>query len=513
MPQGSRAGRGSGFALSKGTDIKSSNLMEMLMDRQFAVRNVGEGSWVASPFKTWVSKTDITQFLRCKYRVFILHSRNLPLEEVRDTTLIAALLEKGRQFEGNVISQMPFEEAASIESVMDRELILRTLELIQNHELGIRGVVDLVEIEKGKLYPIEIKAHKRVTKADRLELAFYWRLLEPLRKGEPEPKGYILLNTGEAAEVLLTNRDLDELDSLISEIRYVREVGTEPVIRSECEVCGLHDECLPLLSRRGDLTLLHGISEVRKKELDSLEITSISALSGADAADLRQKWRELTPYAPGISEIERMQIHAKSWIERRPIYFGCSSFDLLDKVAILDLEYDSFIWLVGFLVPDTEAPRCYQFFAEKRAQEKQILLRLVDLVEKYPTCQILTWDGIRADMPHLEAAWDRHELPGEKLQTLKRRHSDLYQLFLHSYRFPSKSFSLKTVEKHFGFRRKHKDMDGLLALALYNQYLDIPKSDEKRAKIKQKLLEYNRDDLEATLHVLSQLRLLGNERQ
>jgi uncharacterized protein YprB with RNaseH-like and TPR domain len=53
-------------------------------------------------------------------------------------------------------------------------------------------------------------------------------------------------------------------------------------------------------------------------------------------------------------------------------------------------------------------------------------------------------------------------------------------------------------------------MDGLEAQMLYHQYLNIPKrGEQERSRIKQLLLEYNREDLEAALFVLTQLRSLA----
>jgi len=504
-------------AVSHASDVMGRDVREYLLPKkglsQFLIRNIGEGTWPPGSFKAWVSKTDITQFLRCKYRVFVMHARNLALDELRDPRLIRSLLQKGRGFEGSLISQMPFKEVADMESVIDKNVIFRSPELIQNHELGIRGIVDLIQIGRGKLFPIEIKYHRDVTEIDRLELAFYWRLLQPLRRGTPRPKGYILLNTGEVAEVTLIEEDFARLDSLVNEIRIVKEVGTEPVLCSECNFCNLYrDECLPKAREKGALTLIHGIAGTRQGELNSLGIKDIHELAGADALILHQAWRQLTRYAPGVDEIRRMQIHARCISEHKPMYFGSSGVPVGDKVLILDLEYDNFvcIWLLGLLASDGQTTRCYQIFADEMEEEKQVLNRFNEFLEKHPTHQILTWDGLRADIPQLDVAWRRQGFPPEKLEDLKRRHLDLYNFFLHNYRFPLGSFGLKEVGTYLGFKRKHEGMDGLEAQMLYHQYLNIPKrSERQRSRIKQLLLEYNREDLEATLFLLSQLRSLA----
>ena len=468
---------------------------------EIIVRNIGKRTWKATPSKSWVSKLDIIQFLRCKYRVFIAHKLNKPFVEFVDSEMIKAIIEQGTKFEASIISQMPFQEVDSIESVIEERAILRSAELIQNNKLGIRGIVDLIDVEEGKLYPIEIKSHKNVEESDRLELAFYWELLHPLRKGSPKPKGFVLLNTGEIVKVILNEEDFAKLKNIIKEVRLVKEIGCQPIICQECKICTLKGECLSEVYRKGGLSLIHGIGEVRQEQLYNLGIKNIHDLAKADA----------TKFLPSMGGIKGMITHAKSWIKLRPIYFGEHPPPVSSELIILDLEYDQFvlIWLVGLLVVDTKGMECYQFFAEEKSKEREILINLTNLLSRYNSHQILTWKGANADIPQLETAWRRCKLPTSKLADLEDRHLDLYQLTLNSCRFPLKSFGLKEVGKYLGFTRKHEDINGLLAPHLYNQYLRMPKMSKEKRLLKTKLLEYNREDLEATLFILNELKSLS----
>lgn len=474
---------------------------------QLPVKDIGKGSWSDAPFKTWVSKTEVAQFLRCKYRVFVVHTRNLSLDEVRDARTIRFLLQRGSQFENSLIAGMPFEEVASLESVIDKNVIFRTPEIIQNHELGIRGIVDLILVEEGKLYPVEIKYHRYVSESDRLELAFYWKLLQPLRRGEPGPKGFVLLNTGEFVEVALVEKDFVTLDRLLTEIRDVKEVGTEPILCSECGFCNLRGECVPRVREKDGLSSVHGIGPVRHEELLSLGIKDARMFAMKAPEELYPVWRQLTPHAPTVREIRQMQTHVRSLQEGRPIYFGSTGFPVGRKLLIIDLEYDNFacIWLLGLLASDMQRTQCYQLFADEMNQEKENLVRFAALLKQYTRHQIITWDGLRADLPQLEAAWRRHGLPSKELEQLKRRHRDFYQFFLRNCRLPLVSFGLKEVGGYFGFKRKYEYMDGIEAQMLYHQYLET-----RMSSIKHKLLEYNREDLEATLFVVDRLRSLAN---
>ena len=476
------------------------------------IQKIGKGTWKAAPFKSWVSKSDIIAFLRCEYRVFMAYKLNKQPVEFVDSEFIKSIIERGSTFEDNIISKMPFKEVESIDEVIDEQVIFRSTDLVENHKLGIRGIIDLIDIDKGKLYPIEIKSHKNLEESDRLELAFYWKLLQPLRRGNPIPKGHVWLNTGEIVEVILTKDDFTQLDSLIQRVRFVKEVGADPIICGECKNCILKDECLSEVYRRGGLSLIHGIASIRTKQLSDLGIKNIRALAKADITTLSLEWKELSPWAPGMSELNKMIIHAKSWLELRPIYFGEYPVPVSDEVIILDLEYDllSHVWLVGLLVVNNKDIECHQFFAEDTSMGKEILVNLIDLLGRYNNHQILTWYGIGADIPQLRTGWQKYKLPTNKLVDLTGRHIDLYQFTLNSCRFPLKSFGLKEIGKHLGFVRKLNDIDGLVALGMYNQYLGIPKKNKKkRLSIKNDLLAYNREDLEATLFTLNQLKLIA----
>lgn len=483
------------------------------MCAEIMVRNIGKGNWIAGPRRAWVSKSDITQFLRCKYRVFLAHKYNKSFDEFVDSITIRFLIEQGSRFEGSIISQMPFKEVESVESVLDERVMLKSTELIQNNELGLKGIVDLIDIERGKLYPIEVKYHKSVEESDKLELAFYWKLLEPLRKRKPKPKGYVWLNTGEMVEVPLSANDFVQLDNLINQIRLVKEMGAEPVICRECKSCVLQQECWALVYKRGGLSSVHGIGEIRQKELSALGIKDLHALATAERAELHKQWRQTSRYAPGVEEIGVLQFRAISLAKEKPIYFGSSALPYGDKVAILDLEYEQniCIWLVGFLASDGQETQCHQFFADQRTEEKQILMRLIELVKGHPRHQIITWEGtFGADIPQLNQAWARHKLPTNKLRDLEREHRDLYDFVEKNLALPVKSYSLKEVGKCLGFKRKLEDMDGMMATIMYRKYL-TSKNNKERMEIKQKLLQYNKEDLEATLYILGWLKLVAGE--
>lgn len=465
-----------------------------------------------------MSKNDIVEFLRCRYRVYLSHVTGIRVGEFKDSETIRAIIEKGIKFENTIVSEGQFQEV-QLEKELDRfvhqDLVLHTPMLFRNHELGIQGIPDLINAGKGKLYPVEIKMHKNITESDELELAFYWKLLEPYRKGNPKAKGYLILGTGEMVEVNISKDHLFEICWLADEVRNIKTNGTEPTLSPECKLCTLIEDCKRNVSQRGGLSLIHGIAYIRECQLKSMGITNITDLMKVDSAELHKKWYATFGNTPGISEIGKMQLHALSLVERKPVFFGESeSFRCLNHpLIIVDLEYapESYIWLVGLCIVDKQRKKVEQYFAERftSAEEKRIIEELLAILKSNPKHVVITY-GASADMPQLEKAWRRHGFSANEWSDLKKRHVDLHTFVLHNFRFPLSSYSLKDVEGFLGFQRKKERIYGLIALDMYTRYLREKKEPQKLA-IKQELLEYNREDLEATAFVAKQLKPLLDE--
>lgn len=473
------------------------------------VRNIGTGCWNEQPYKTWVSKSDVTEYLRCPYRVYLSYKEGIPYRDFKEPALIEARLNPGIEFEAEYVAKLPIEQEADIETVADREVILRSSELILNHNLGIRGILDLIATEKGKLIPIEVKSHKSITDSDRLELAFYWRLLEPLRAGRPRRKGYVWLNNGEKIEVRLTKIDFDRLASIISEIRLIRERGTKPALVKECDLCRFKEEHLQQVVRDGGLTLILDIGAGREPKLRQLGIEDVPALADANIQKLWQQWREIDPYVPSLIRLGRMKSHAQAWLEGVPKIIGNAELPNAKHFIFLDLEYGTCIFLVGALVLEkAEKTTIHLEFAQSISDERDILMSLCDLLRAYPHAPVLTWNGNAADLPQLKSAWFRQKLPKRTLDDLIARHFDLYQAAYNSIRLPIYGLGLKVVAEYFGFERKHRDLSGIMMPFMYQQYL-VTKNETAKSKIRQTIMEYNQDDLEALALVYARLREMG----
>ena len=472
------------------------------------VKNIGNKRWPG----IWVSKSDILEYLRCPFRVFLAHSQNISMDELKRPDMIRALMEKGTEFEESVLSEIPIKEDQSIDDAVKEKVIFAAPILILNNELGMKGIPDLIDTENGKLYPIEIKNRRSLRYTDSLELAFYWNLLSPLRKGKPKPKGFVHLNTGQVVEVRLTADDFIRLQVLIQSVREVKECGTEPAFTDECRFCKLAEQCEEEIVTVGGLTLISGVSRVRHAQLKSIGIHSLTALADCDPESLHRKWYRECVTSPSLNQVELMQLHAESWVNRIPIQLADEAHPVGKRFAVLDLEYESgqYIFLIGLIIVDGKTKKYHQLFSDHPNQEEKLLKQFIQFLVDNPDLTFVTWSGATADMPQLRRAWSRHGLPSTNLMSIEDRHVDLAAYASRNFRFPAKSFRLGDMERYFGFKRKKRDIDGFLVPSIYADYVRS-RNESKKERLRTKLLQYNKDDVESTLFILDRLKELKNK--
>ena len=464
----------------------------------------------------WVSKSDVVQYLKCPYRVHLSHIDGIPYGDFATPEFKRLLLEPGQRFEAQLLESWPLEKEAPLEFTTDlrsastRDVFIRGDVLIRNHDLGIQGIPDLVRSKKGIFIPIEIKNHRDVRISDRLELAFYWKVLEPLRGRRSKSQGLLLLNDGSVNLIDLGAADFDNLEKLIEDVRRVKKHGASPVLSGECKVCQYKDEHLGQIRELHGLSLLHDVGLVRDGQLRILGIQTMEDLVKADPLALYARWRLESPSCPSVRQIEAMQVHAEAWLEGSPKAIGNERIPSRRRSIVLDLEYDplGLIFTVGVLLIDAKGKSSVQQgFLDDHADPKPILQEFGELLRKFPDYKVVTWGGLSADLPMLRTAWKRHRLSKRVLASLEERHVDLYQLSVRNFRLPFPTMRLSELAPYLGFERSHPSIGGLEMPALYGEFTRARKA-AKRAQIKSDILGHNRDDLYALFHVWDEIRVI-----
>ena len=454
-----------------------------------------------------MSKSNVTSYLRCPYAFYMVDSGALSPAEAIDA-LGERLIEEGLAFEASITS-----EAAALPPEMDLAAALLTpgrvfgLPILRHQELALRGVPDAVDTEGGALVPVEIKSHRAVQRTDELELAFYWRLLEPYRTAEAgPPRGRLVLRQEGAPvelEIPLAPERFAELESVIALVREARKRGVRPRVCG-CTVCSgpLRDQIAKATWAGRDLTLLWGISRIIAGHLEELGISNFDELDEHNPFEVAA---QLCARRASVSatQVRGWCEHARSYREGRAVMFGPPP--PVDGAFIaLDLEYDFEVWLTGALVCDGDRREHNYFWADSAEEEREALMALEAICATYPEIPVVTWAGRTADLPHLRSAAGRHDLLAV-YEEVERRHVDLYQHAVRSMRIPHKELSLKAVADYFGVPKLSTISNGLEAGFLYGQYRAATDPAERERR-QAELTAYNCHDLEATAAMVKIMR-------
>ncbi|MBI3247210.1 MAG: ribonuclease H-like domain-containing protein [Deltaproteobacteria bacterium] len=389
----------------------------------------------------WVSKTDLTRYLRCPYAFYLLDRGLIAFEETV-TEMQIRLIQEGVEFHSVVEAKaIPLSiEPNDLPRVFAEESIrLFGVPLFENAKLQIYGKPDAIDTAQGALIPIEIKSHKAVQRSDELELAFYWMLLEPLRKRKVPPRGYLLLRrdgVDEQVEVEIPSHRLDQVLDLLQDIRKARDLGVTPRICG-CTVCsGIMREEIDRATRaKKDLTRLWGMGRVYARHFEDIGISDYDELLSVESSSLVEKLRDRKCFV-SPAQVDHWKHHAASYSASSPVLFG-NPLRLDGGFLALDLEYvpSGLIWLVGICLVRPNGREYFALWAETSIQEKRNLKRLAEISMANPSLPVVTWSGNGADMPQLRNAAQRLKL-GHELDAVTSKHLDLFQYVRNAVRFP-----------------------------------------------------------------------------
>jgi hypothetical protein len=102
--------------------------------------------------------------------------------------------------------------------------------ILENPKRQLYGLPDAVDPAGGAVWPIEFKSHKRPSRTDELELAFYWWLLEPWRTMRgAEPRGRLVLRQPDGSvEVVDFPIPAFRFDQLKEYVQLIRRGSSVP---------------------------------------------------------------------------------------------------------------------------------------------------------------------------------------------------------------------------------------------------------------------------------------------
>ena len=297
-----------------------------------------------------------------------------------------------------------------------------------------------------------------------------------------------------------------------------------PVVNRGCGWCQWWDVCRPQLDD-DDLSL-----RISKSPLDVYEIRVLRDLGVATVAELAAADVEalLPDYLPRVTHRvgaeDRLRLAwRRSVLMARGVDFDRVTEGPIDLPAAtleidLDVETSSEdrVYLWGFLVSDArDGSRYYRHFSAFEP--------LDDAAEQALAVAALRWlrelvDGVDTRVYHYSdyevvrlqrlAAASGSEVLAWAIDWARRHFVDLFTT-IRTHFFGTQGLGLKVVaSRAAGFRWRDESPGGLNSQSWFDEAV-TGETEAVRAAARQRVLEYNEDDVEATWHVRRWLRTLG----
>jgi predicted RecB family nuclease len=290
-----------------------------------------------------------------------------------------------------------------------------------------------------------------------------------------------------------------------------------PVGWTKCGSCGFNSRCWEKAVAEKDVALVMGVDQGLAFALHDLGVSTRSdLLSRYDAqtlGDLKRPYgkslRKVGAAAPNILRMADVMERNCEVILMKPLvpdHANYCMFDLEGMPPHLDELEKIYLWGLqvfgqngGDYLPATAG---FGVDGEREGWE-QFLRNAEAVLTAYGDIPMVHWshyERTKLDM-YVDKFGDRDNLA----QRVRANLLDLHPIATMSIALPVSSYGLKVIEQYVGFKRKMNEYGGDWAMAKYIEATET--EDEKlRASVMEKILAYNREDLEATWAVLQWLK-------
>jgi predicted RecB family nuclease len=388
-------------------------------------------------------------------------------------------------------------------------------------EVEIVGVPDFLILDGGGYLIRDSKMSRRIDDDNHpeilLQVQLYGWLFE--KTCGAAPKGLqVHSGTGEIVSIPYDGGKsaLQELERILT-IKQLSAEPYEPVGWSKCLGCGFTDRCWSKAEKNSDVALVYGVDQSLARTLHSQGIhTRKELLASFDAAGLSELKR---PYGSREQRVgktaDRILRFADAMEKNQEIVMAVPAIPPHKNYVMFDLEgmpphlneLDK-IYLWGMQVFG-EKPSDFMFALSDFGSDgdREGWVKFLDnanrIFETYGDIPFVHWASY--EQTHLLRYAGRYGDIGGIASRVARNLLDLLTIARESVVLPLSSFSLKVVEDHVGFERKEAEYGGAWAMATFIEATETG-DDGKRKALMEKILNYNKEDLEATWAVFEWLR-------
>ncbi|HXF97944.1 MAG TPA: TM0106 family RecB-like putative nuclease [Gaiellaceae bacterium] len=379
-----------------------------------------------------------------------------------------------------------------------------------------RGFADFLERQPDGTYePVDAKLARSAKPGHVLQLCVYAAALERIQGRLPE-RAHVELGTGErqsfrTADVAAFFRRARE--RLLAALAAGADAGTYPWPCEHCPLCDFRRVCRARLEADDHPVLVAGLGRRHAERLLAAGVPTLTALGqrrdGLEVPGIRAETLER------LRHQAELQLHLARTGERRvdplPVEEG-KGFRILPAPSPgdvwLDLEGHPFYepargleYLFGWCYREDGELRYEAAWGADRAGERAAFERFVDWVEarrrRHPDLHVYHYAGY--EKAALRRLMGEHSTREAEIDDWLRRGLlvDLYRVVRQALRASVESYSLKEVEKLYGFARTADVSGGDESAVLFERWLELGE-----ASLLERIRAYNEEDCRslAALH-------------
>ena len=368
----------------------------------------------------------------------------------------------------------------------------------------LERVDDVASIFGGYSYRIvEVKLARNLKKANKLQAAFYNRLLGEAQGYEPE---YFHMVNRDMEVMPLAMADYsDELDRVLEEMHSVM-AGKQADFCYGTGKWPWESYVNRLAVEADDVSLVTGIGPATRERLVAAGIRTVEDISRADVASLT------AIKGIGTATAQKATLSAQAQLAGKPLRRGPEldvrrgrsevffDFEGLDP-ELRNEGLDKVNYLIGAVYRRADGPPNFvPFFAESPDEVEANLLEFLRWAKTLEDPVFYHWHFY--EKTQLTKMVEYYGIDSDLANVVTDNMVDLSPAATNTFAFPCYGQTLKDVAKSLGFSWRQDDVTGVGSMALYWQYLDSGGLNEEARR---KIVIYNEDDCRATMHIFDWL--------
>jgi predicted RecB family nuclease len=348
-----------------------------------------------------------------------------------------------------------------------------------------------------------------------LQLSLYSDLVASVQKQMPEHMYVITPGTGFEPEVYRTAEFAAYYRQVKKGLeRFMDEGGSQsttyPEPNPHCELCAWRVPCDQRRRTDDHLCLVANITKIQITELRTREVSTLAALA---SLTLPLAWKPERGSASSYERIrEQARVQLQGRVDGKPVYetlpvekeLGLSRLPAPSAGDVFfDFESDPFVegggieYLFGYVFED-KGLQYRGEWAVSREDEKRVFEAFVDYAmarwEKHPDFHVYHYGHYEQDA--LKRLMGRYASREEEIDRMLHGQLfvDLLQVVRQGIRASVESYSIKELEKFFGFNRGTPLKDASRALANIQTALEMGDPEAVTQELKDTVTGYNKDD-------------------